>query len=52
MSYLSLFVLFSKQFELSFICDYLKYVRGLTFEETPDYTCLVEGFKREIKKLV
>jgi hypothetical protein len=34
------------------ICDYLKYVRGLTFEETPDYTCLVEGFKREIKKLV
>lgn len=34
------------------ICDYFKYVRGLTFEETPDYTCLVEGFKREIKKLV
>jgi serine/threonine protein kinase len=30
------------------ICDYLKYVRGLNFEETPDYTKLIDGFKREI----
>jgi casein kinase I family protein HRR25 len=34
------------------VCDYLKYVRGLTFEEVPDYKRLIEGFKREISAII
>ena len=34
------------------ICDYLKQVRRLNFDEAPDYTRLVEGFKREINATV
>jgi serine/threonine protein kinase len=30
------------------LCNYLKYVRGLEFEETPDYILLSDMFKREI----
>ena len=32
--------------------DYLKYVRGLHFDETPDYKRLIEGFKREISAII
>ena len=34
------------------ICDYLKQVRRLNFDEAPDYTRLVEGFKREINAII
>jgi serine/threonine protein kinase len=34
------------------LCDYLKHVRSLQFDETPDYKRLVEGFKREITKII
>jgi serine/threonine protein kinase len=34
------------------LCDYLKHVRNLKFEENPDYTRLIEGFKREINLTV
>ena len=34
------------------LCNYLKCVISLTFDETPDYTRLVEGFKREINAIV
>ena len=32
------------------LLDYMKYVKKLGFEETPDYFTLIEGFKREIDK--
>jgi len=32
------------------LCDYLKYVRCLEYEETPNYSILIDGFKREISK--
>jgi len=30
------------------LCDYLKYVRCLEYDEQPNYSILIEGFKREI----
>jgi serine/threonine protein kinase len=32
------------------LVDYIKYVRQLSFDETPDYLTLIESFKREIAK--
>jgi serine/threonine protein kinase len=34
------------------ICDYLKQVRSLKFDEAPDYKRLVDGFKREVNVIV
>jgi casein kinase I family protein HRR25 len=32
------------------LLDYMKYVKNLFFDETPDYLTLIEGFKSEIDK--
>jgi serine/threonine protein kinase len=34
------------------LCTYLKHVRSLKFDETPDYKRVIEGFKREISVIV
>ena len=34
------------------LCDYLKHVRSLHFDEVPNYKRLLEGFKREINATV
>ena len=36
----------------SILCDYLKHVRSLHFDEAPNYKRLVDGFKREINAMV
>jgi hypothetical protein len=34
------------------LLNYMKYVRSLEFDETPNYSILIDSFKREINLLV
>ena len=43
-------ILYDKEIPIV-LCNYLKYVRGLEFQETPNYILLSDMFKREIELL-
>jgi len=34
------------------LLNYMKYIRSLEFDETPNYSIIIDSFKREIEKLV
>lgn len=34
------------------LLNYMKYIRNLEFDETPNYSIIIDSFKREIESLV